>query len=96
MTATTNQTAGTVDNVTSLHVDRLDILEATINREAAMQTKRQGRPELPASAKRKHKVGIRLDDAELELLRAEADQRHVALSVWLRLRIFSNGTTATA
>lgn len=61
-----------------------------------MDAKRQGRPALPADARRRHKVGVRFSDAELETLRAEAEQRHVSLSTWLRQRVFSNGTTATA
>jgi hypothetical protein len=58
--------------------------------------RRQGRPTIPSDAKRKHRVQVRLTDAELEGLQAQADKRHVALSVWLRQVIFINGTTAKA
>lgn len=60
------------------------------------KTKRQGRPELPNDAKRRHKVAVRLTDNELAGLQKEADEQHVALSVWLRQRVFRNGATANA
>lgn len=61
-----------------------------------MQTKRQGRPRIPKDSQRRHRVGVRFSDAELATLQAEANERHVSLSTWLRQRLFTSGTTATA
>jgi hypothetical protein len=61
-----------------------------------MKHRRQGRPALSADAKRRNRVAVRLTDTELQQLQTEADERHVAISVWLRIKSFSDGTTATA
>lgn len=62
-----------------------------------METKK-GRPELPEDAKRRHRVQLRLNTDELEQLQAEADQHHVALSTWVRLKMLTttNNGIATA
>jgi hypothetical protein len=65
-------------------------------RQTNMKHRRQGRPALSADAKRRNRVAVRLTDTELQQLQTEADERHVAISVWLRIKSFSDGTTATA
>lgn len=57
-----------------------------------MEATKKGRPPLPAEAKRRHKVQLRVNTEELELLQAEADQHHVALSTWVRMKILTTTT----
>lgn len=57
---------------------------------------RTGRPELPAGAKRRKTVALRLTDAEYAELKREADEKRIGLAVWLRLKTFSNEATASA